>query len=721
MVSWAYAQLSDEQLIYIDSLQQVIATAKNDTVRIRAIGLWDNQIWRYDIDLDYQLNQRIAAIADSNLADTTSLSPEEIAFYVGAAGTGYNIMGIYHQDQGNLLEAIKYYQLSLAAKQRVNEVDGIAQALHNIGNIKYMQGNYAGAVELYTRSLKIREELGNKKGMAQSLNNIGLMNLEQGDIDKALEFYQKSLALKEEIEDHRGIANSLNNIGNVYQDREEFNKALDYYNRLLALDPSKTDAKVIGAAYNNMAACYIGLGDFETALEHCLKGLKVKESVHDQRGIIRSYTSLANTYHALGNDPEAIRYAQKALQMARKMQALLEVKHAALALYDSYKQMGNNHQALAMYELYIESRDSLESEANKKEIIRQELLYTYEKQAAADSTKNAEVEKVKDAQIAEQKAENKQFELKAEQGKQRTFYLYGGLGLALLFGGVIFSRFQVTNRQKSVIETQKKQVDRAYDELEEKNKEILDSIAYAKRIQTAILPPTKVVKSYLTDSFILYKPKDIVAGDFYWLEHQDDIVLFAAADCTGHGVPGAMVSVVCHNALNRSVREHGLTDPGKILNKTREIVVAEFEKSDEEVKDGMDIALCALQGHTLHYAGAHNPLWIIKPERKSHAAELVEIKANKQPIGKFDALLPYTTHTIELEPGDTIYIFSDGYVDQFGGEKGKKFKAKAFRELLLSIQHEPMERQHKLINATFENWKGDFEQVDDVCVMGVKV
>jgi serine phosphatase RsbU (regulator of sigma subunit) len=251
--------------------------------------------------------------------------------------------------------------------------------------------------------------------------------------------------------------------------------------------------------------------------------------------------------------------------------------------------------------------------------------------------------------------------------------------------------------------------------VEEKNKEILDSIAYAKRIQSAILPPSKLVKEYLQESFILYKPKDVVAGDFYWMEHKDGKILFAAADCTGHGVPGAMVSVVCNNALNRSVREHGLTAPGEILTKTREIVIQEFEKSEEEVKDGMDIALCSLKDNTLEYAGAHNPLWIIRK------GEIIETKANKQPIGKFDNPEPYTTHTFDLEPGDSIYVFSDGYVDQFGGEKGKKFKARAFRELLLSVQDKSMEEQKVIIDEAFESWKGDLEQIDDVCVIGVRI
>jgi serine phosphatase RsbU (regulator of sigma subunit) len=247
------------------------------------------------------------------------------------------------------------------------------------------------------------------------------------------------------------------------------------------------------------------------------------------------------------------------------------------------------------------------------------------------------------------------------------------------------------------------------------HQEIKDSITYAKRIQNAILPPIKVVKEYLQESFILYQPKDVVAGDFYWLEHKNNKVLFAAADCTGHGVPGAMVSVICNNALNRSVREHGLTDPGQILDKSREIVVAEFEKSEEEVKDGMDIAICSLEGNKLKYAGAHNPLWIIRN------GAIIETKANKQPIGQFDNPEPYTTHSFDLEPGDAIYIFSDGYVDQFGGEKGKKFKSRAFRELLLSIQDKAMEEQKTIIDETFNSWKGDLEQIDDVCIIGVKI
>jgi serine phosphatase RsbU (regulator of sigma subunit) len=255
------------------------------------------------------------------------------------------------------------------------------------------------------------------------------------------------------------------------------------------------------------------------------------------------------------------------------------------------------------------------------------------------------------------------------------------------------------------------------DTIIKKNQEILDSIIYARRIQSAILPPNKIVKSYLPDSFIYYKPKDVIAGDFYWMENKDSAILFAAADCTGHGVPGALISVVCNNSLNRAVNEFDLSDPGEILCETKRLVVNEFEKSDEDVQDGMDIALCSLDGRTLKYAGAYNPLWIIR-----NGADHIETWApNKQPIAKFDVLNPYTTHTIELFLGDAIYIFTDGFADQFGGEKGKKLKPINFKKFLLSIQNYPMSEQYKKLDYFFNEWKGDLEQVDDVCVIGVKI
>jgi len=259
--------------------------------------------------------------------------------------------------------------------------------------------------------------------------------------------------------------------------------------------------------------------------------------------------------------------------------------------------------------------------------------------------------------------------------------------------------------------------------VEQKNTEILDSIEYAKRIQTTILPPPKVVKKYLDDSFILYLPKDIVAGDFYWMESVGEWVLFAACDCTGHGVPGALVSVVCHNALNRAVKEYNKIMPAEILDVVAELVLENFS-TDDDVKDGMDASVCALNIATgeLYWAGANNPLWLIRhAELDSASVEIIEYKPNKQPIGKFDDRVPYTNHKIEIAKGDTIYLFTDGFADQFGGERGKKLTKAKFKEAILNMQRYNLDEQKKYLLDLHLSYKGNLGQVDDICVIGVRV
>lgn len=310
--------------------------------------------------------------------------------------------------------------------------------------------------------------------------------------------------------------------------------------------------------------------------------------------------------------------------------------------------------------------------------------------------------------------------------------------LGFLVYTIINFRTKALRKRQEILENTVKErtleVTQQKDILAQKNKEIIDSINYAKRIQNAILPPFHLIERQFSDAMVMYLPKDIVAGDFYWMEKKEDTFLLAVADCTGHGVPGAMVSVVCHNALNRSVREFGLTDPGKILNQTRAIVINEFDRemqdiwgdevkheknelieSGVKIQDGMDIALCAINGNKLYFAGANNPVWIVR------GSELIELKGQKQPIGKFDNAVDFESKTFELLKGDLIYLFSDGYADQFGGDKGKKMKYANLQKYLQEIAKLPLKEQQQLLHDNFEKWRGDLEQVDDVCIMGIRI
>ncbi len=662
--------------------------------------------------------------------------------------TAVNIQGASWAGRGEYAEAIKYYNKSLKLREEIDDKDGIAKSLCNIGIIYKNQGDIPKALVYYHKSLKIQEQLGNKDGIAAALTNIGIIYRGQEDFTNAMEYYSRSLKIREELNDVRGLGYELNNIGILYVKQKDFENAYVNYNKALTLFESIKDKKGQALTLVNIGSAYDEQGDQNAALTNFSKSLKIREEIGDKRGITRGLQNIASIHYNLGNYNKAIDFGSRSIKMANELKLPSEIRDASETLYKSYKITGNQGQALKNYELYILMKDSLVNDDIKNELIKQEY------QIKEDSIR---VQQEKKDALAKAEQKRKDDIAQKETEKKNVLITAGVIGsiLGLLFTLLIFNRLQITRKQKVIIEEQKIIV-------EEKNTEILDSIKYAKRIQSAILPPDKLVKEYLPESFILYKPKDIVAGDFYWMEaisrdelrvvsdensppntHHSPLVLFAAADCTGHGVPGAMVSVVCNNGLNRAVREYGLTDPGLILNKTREIVIEEFEKSDDDVKDGMDIALCSLQlpsreglGGVLKYAGANNPLWIIRSKRHSvldtesveiagqahnDDFELIETKADKQPIGKFTENIPFTTHHFELQKGDSVYIFSDGYVDQFGGEKGKKLKVKAFRELLLSIQDKDMDNQKITLDKAFEDWKGNLSQIDDVCIIGVRI
>lgn len=312
------------------------------------------------------------------------------------------------------------------------------------------------------------------------------------------------------------------------------------------------------------------------------------------------------------------------------------------------------------------------------------------------------------------------------QFKARHIGLISFFGLITLATGdkIITLQKEKENAQEKALEVLEQKVSERTEEVvkqkqlvEEKQKEIIESISYARRLQEAILPPAEFISEQLPSSFIMYCPKDLVAGDFYWAETIGDHFLIAAADSTGHGVPGAMVSVVCSNALNRAVKEFRINDPGKILDKTRALVIETFEKGYSEVKDGMDISLLCINkaDQKVYWSGANNPLWYW------HNNEMKEIKANKQAIGKGYSDAPFTSHEIQYTSGDWFYLFTDGMADQFGGPKGKKYKYKALMDVLRRHAMLSAEEQRNALLEDFRNWKGNLEQVDDVCIIGLSL
>ncbi len=667
--------------------------------------------------------------------------------------------GISFAIRGDYPTAIEYTKEALEIRKRIGDAGGIRKSYINLGNLYDLTGRLDEAIEMNFENLDLHKDAGETKHVGVVYGNIAAIMKSQGRIVESIAYYDTSLTYFEKLNDQKGIVITKTNIGNIYADSKQNEEALKYYMEAYEIQKELDDPSNMARILNNIGSALKDLGREEEALNWLNQSLEVSRSVGNEDGeatalrglgtlhlkakeynlalekllealdkdraaedlISQAYglVMISRTYLAMGKTQLAQKHAQEALNLASSLKNKPNERRAYDLLYKSYKKNGNWRNALEMYERSIEIRDSLQNDENERALIRQQFDHAYQQKAAVEKAKAEQAQKIADAKLLAEKAQT-------AQQKQLNLFLYIALGLAVLVGIFVFNRFAVTRRQKRtiekqkvVVEEQKQQVEHAYEQLEEKNQEIMDSIQYAKRLQTAILPPQKLVKEWLPQSFILYKPKDIVAGDFYWMETVGDTVYFAAADCTGHGVPGAMVSVVCSNALTKALIEENITDTGKILDRTRELVIERFGKSEEEVKDGMDVALCALNtnNNQLSWAGANNPLWIIRNGQE----EVEELKADKQPIGKYSKEDPFTSHQIELQKGDSFYVFSDGYPDQFGGEKGKKYKSGKMKKFLVSIQSQDMTQQRSSLDAEFEAWRGDIEQIDDVCIIGVQV
>lgn len=709
----------------------------NDTARLESLNsfIWNSYLFE-NPDSAFNLAQEHYDFAESNSLEK----------YMGQA---LSTQGVSYAIRGDYDKALSYYKNSLIHFEKVNYKKGIASISNNIGVIYYDQGDLQAAIDNYKRSVKMMEELGNITAVSKALSNIGNVYMDKGDFTNAIDYFEKSYSISKKSGNKDGMINALNNIAILYDNILEHERAIEYFKQCYNLIDTNTQNRLQleASTLNNLGTSYSYLGQDELALDYYEKSLKIKRHLNnpidvalmlnnigaiymdydsliqaekyfdeslakykgneDQVSINSPLNNMAELNYRKGNYQKAISLAKKSLQSATDNQNLSGINSASHILYQSYKAIKNETKALKMLELYQITEDSLMSVENQKEIIGHSFRYEYDKKLVADSLKAME-EKIKtDARLATQKAQ-------LEKERIQRFSLYGGLFVLLVFGVFMYNRYQISQKQKRIIEDQKDQVEEQRSQLSVKNRKITDSIVYAKRIQSAILPPKRMIEEYLGDSFVLYKPKDVVAGDFYWLRKVGDSIFFAAADCTGHGVPGALVSVVCNSALNRSVGEYELTEPGEILNKTRSIVIEEFEKADEEVKDGMDIALCALKGNKLQYAGANNPLWLIRN------GDLQVIRANKQPIGRHIRDENFDTHNIEMEKGDSIYVFTDGFADQFGGPKGKKFKIRALQEVVLALKDQSMAEQEVQLLKVFNEWKGEEEQVDDVCILGFR-
>jgi serine phosphatase RsbU (regulator of sigma subunit) len=668
----------------LDSLQRSLAAAPHDSIRVK---LMRDIFWQYiysEPQKAKEISNQLLKIAQNNHNDHWLAS-------------AYKQLGIYHDVTADYEKAIEYYSSAAVINIRTGDKVGEGYAYNNIGLSLANKGDCPKALSYYFRALRLFENSSKDDARALALANIGEVFYKLKNFRQAINYLDQSYTIYKKLNAERGLARCYTLMAHVHEENNEYDNALEYHREVLKIG-EKLGYKVhMAHAKMDIARVYQQMGRNKEGLAYVQKAITELEAIEDVEGIIVANILAGGLYNELNEREKAIAFLQKALGLSIKHGAKTQQQEAMQLLSEIYTEKGDHKRALELYRQYTQLKDSAYTTENIKQIAEMQTRYESEK-------------KQQQIEILTRDKENERLWRNAS---------LGGIVLAGGFAFLLYNRYKIRKKASIKLEQAYMSLELKNAEIAQKNREMVDSINYAKHIQTAILPAPKAVTALFSSSAVLYMPKDIVSGDFYWIASRGEKKFIAAADCTGHGVPGALMSMIGTTLLNEIVNEKDITAPGEVLYHLREGIIRSLKQTAQgESKDGMDIAFCVLSGNVLEYAGANNPLWIVR--RGAQAVE--EKKADKQPIGIYRGIpAPFTTHSILLSEGDSFYIFTDGYADQFGGPQGKKFKYKQLQRLILEHSWKPMHEQEEVLRRTIEDWRGNLEQVDDILVIGIRL
>jgi tetratricopeptide (TPR) repeat protein len=712
------------------------------------------------------------------------------AGYEKGIGQSYFFLADYCESQADFQKAHSYMDTAETYYRKINDFTLMAE-LYNLRGITFSdQGLYQQSLDWYNKEVSVSKPNNYQKGLSLAYSNTGVSYFLMGEYGKAITYYLQGIRIYEETKDSVSLVTALNNLSVFYQYKNQYKEAIRVLEE--AINYARPDAhKHLGDTYNNMGVTYRKMNELGKAREWFLKSLEEVKKSEDQRGIANIYNNLADLEIIKGNYDEAINYFRKTLeihvkynyvndiayvkknigiayldkkdfahaeQYAREGLKLSEeigaknyVRDILFLLADIYQQSGRYKEATECMFQYKTINDSLVQEEYEKNLAELQTQYKTDKQ-------------LKQIQILKKDQELKDTRIRQQDAAQRTLIIGIVLsGLLVLLIGYSYIMKQRANKilrqknheiamqrdaiaeqnvritqqneeitaQRDEIEAQRDLILDQKDRIEDILSAVTDSIRYAKRIQQALLPAEKILTNALPEHFVLLKPRDVVSGDFYWFSRTGNHLVACAADCTGHGVPGAFMSMLGISFLNEIVTKGGELESGKILDQLRHSIINALQQRgiEGEQKDGMDIALVSvdLDNLKLQFSGANNPLYIVRREISGKtnpdqpSVSLQEIKANKMPIAIYVSMESFTTHELTLSKGDTVYLFSDGFADQFGGTQNKKYMYKQLRETLVSINPLPLSEQKCSLTDIFENWKGSNFQVDDVLIMGIRI
>lgn len=624
--------------------------------------------------------------------------------------------------------ALNYYQEALEISKQLGSLTLQAHSHRVIGMVKENLGMYDQALEEYFAAIDIYEEAESKPGIASCYNDIAIIHYYQESFELCMEYLTLSFEIKKELGDKEGMSNYYTNMSSLKKSLGQYQEALEFAEESIVLYKELDNQVGIAVGYGNIGSIHYDLRNYNASLENHLKSVEMHEAINNKDGLAHSLSNVAGLYQLMADSLEltdsqrlqylnqAVEYGLRSYKLAEELDALYIKNYLSNILHIAYKALGYPAYALTYAEIFISTRDSLFNEEKNRTIEEMDTKYETEK-------KQQQIE-LQESQIIARDATIKQ---------QRTFRnaLLAGLFLVLLIIAIVIYAYIQKRKDMQKIKEQNEQILESNEELRVLNEaisrqknEIVDSISYAQRIQSAMLPPESYFSELLDEVFIMYKPRDIVSGDFYWVRQVNRYIVLVAADCTGHGVPGAFMSLLGISYLNEIVQRREITQASEVLNELRYQIKSSLRQhgQPDESKDGIDMAICVVdpKSRTMQYAGAFNSLYLIREEEGK--AGLTEIKADRMPLGYHQGKdRAFANHDIQLEIGDTFYIFSDGYIDQKGGPDSKKFMSKNFKKLLLDIHEEPMFDQKNILEKTLSDWMGDREQIDDILVVGVRV
>ncbi len=707
-----YLYNADEAIRQAEKALQAAVDIKNDTLQASAFFHLGNGFYRkndYSKALEYH---------------EKSLSISESVGHKRGIAHSTHRLGILRFDTGDFQQSVEYYLRAIKIRKEINDVLGAAYSLANLANAYTQMGNYQDAINSYKEAGDFFRENNHKRGIANTLMGMAAIYETLREYSTALEALQEILNIYLEQKSPRDIANAYNNLGILYNnilgdtlrklygndyhdsiyvkkikiDFPSSREALRYHQLALERRREINDTREIGVSLLNLGSTYFTLNDLTKAREIYQEWLSLSDVIANDDQASSINQALGKIYKAEGDFDKAIAYLFRAMQLAKKISKRTYLRDISDELAELYEKTGNYRKAYEYHRMYAAYKDSLLTDESRR--IIHEMQVKYETDA-----KEKENQLLRKDQLIS--------EAKLKQQKNTIYFFIFVIFVVVTFIGMLIR--QNATRKKANHELERKNI-----LITEQKKEITDSIQYASRIQNAILPPDEIIDRFLPESFIIYRPRDIVSGDFYWLTENNGRVIVMIADCTGHGVPGAFMSMLGVAFLNEIVSKNPEISASEVLNQLREQVIHSLHQTgrEGESQDGMDVAMFIIDKNKneVEYAGANNPLFIYRK------GSFIELKADKMPIGIHTrAGMPFTNRKEKLEKNDMIYAFTDGFPDQFGGPQGKKFMIKNFKRVLENIHEKPMTEQKAFLEKTLDNWMIKANQIDDILIMGVRI